>query len=107
MATKLVEKGNSVVEVNVSLDSAKWHENQDKALKKLCENVTLEGFRKGKVPFELAKDHVSKGDTLNEAINLSLNELYQLALSENKLQPYAQPEVRVEKVSDDELEVKL
>ena len=34
MATKLVEKGNSVVEVNVSLDSAKWHENQDKALKK-------------------------------------------------------------------------
>ncbi len=107
MATKLVEKGNSVVEVNVSLDSAKWHENQDKALKKLCENVTLKGFRKGKVPFELAKDHVSKGDTLNEAINLSLNELYQLALSENKLQPYAQPEVRVEKVSDDELEVKF
>ena len=107
MATKLVEKGNSVVEVNVSLDSAKWHENQDKALKKLCENVTLKGFRKGKVPFELAKDHVSKGDTLNEAINLSLNELYQLALSENKLQPYAQPEVRVEKVNDDELEVKF
>lgn len=107
MATKLVEKGNSVVEVSVTLEEKKWHENQEKALKKLCENVTLKGFRKGKVPFELAKDHVPQGEVINEAINLSLNELYTIALTENKLQPYSQPEVQVEKVTEKELEVKF
>lgn len=105
MATKLVEKGNSIVEVTVALETTKWKENQEKALKKLAKNVQIKGFRKGNVPFELAKDHVSPADVLNEAINGSLNELYQVALTENKLQPYAQPEVRVEKVSDTELEV--
>ena len=105
METKLVENGNSIVEVTVAIEKEPWKANQEKALRKLAEKVELKGFRKGKVPFEMAKDHVSPVDAMNEAINLSLNDLYKTALVENKLQPYGDPAVNVTKVSNEELEV--
>ena len=47
---------NTKVEVVCDLDEKVWKEAQEKALKKVASKVQIKGFRKGKVPFELAKD---------------------------------------------------
>ncbi|MDY2728074.1 MAG: trigger factor [Candidatus Onthovivens sp.] len=107
MSTKLENIAQGVVKVTVTADSAKWKEAQEKALKKVASKVQIKGFRKGKVPFELAKDHVSQGEVLDEAIKLSLNDLYGVALNENKIHPYGNPDVNVTKISDADLEVEF
>lgn len=105
MATKLVEKGNSVFEVSTRVEGEAWKEAQDKALKKLCEKVENKGFRKGKAPVELAKDRINPADLINEAINGSLQKAYVDALTENKLQPFTSPEVNVTNVDDNGYDV--
>lgn len=105
MATKLVEKGNSVFEVSTRVEGEAWKEAQDKALKKLCEKVENKGFRKGKAPVELAKYRINPADLINEAINGSLQKAYVDALTENKLQPFTSPEVNVTNVDDNGYDV--
>lgn len=105
MATKLVEKGNSVFEVSTRVEGEAWKEAQEKALKKLCEKVEIKGFRKGKAPVELAKDRINPADLINEAINGSLQKAYVDALTENKLQPFTSPEVNVTNVDDNGYDV--
>lgn len=105
MATKLVEKGNSVFEVSTRVEGEAWKEAQDKALNKLCEKVEIKGFRKGKAPVELAKDRINPADLINEAINGSLQKAYVDALTENKLQPFTSPEVNVTNVDDNGYDV--
>ena len=60
---------NTKVEVVCDLDEKVWKEAQEKAFLKLAKNLELPGFRKGKVPTEMARKHVDPSKILNEAIN--------------------------------------
>lgn len=98
---------NSKVEVVCDIDSKVWKEAQEKALKKLCSEVQVEGFRKGHAPEALAKKHVEPGKVINEAINSLLQPAFEEVLKEEKLQPFARPAVDVTKVSDTDLQLKF
>ena len=63
---------NTKVEVVCDLDEKVWKEAQEKAFLKLAKNLELPGFRKGKVPTEMARKHVDPSKILNEAINAVL-----------------------------------
>ena len=98
---------NSKVEVICDLEQNVWKEYQDKAFNKLAANLEVKGFRKGKVPTDIAKKHIDTGSIFNEAINLSLQPSFEEVLREEKLQPFARPSVDVTKVSDTELQLKF
>jgi trigger factor len=98
---------NSKVEVICDVDEAIWKEHQEKAFAKLASNLEVKGFRKGKVPNDIAKKHIDNGSIFNEAINLSLQPAFEEVLREEKLQPFARPSVDVTKVSDKELQLKF
>ena len=98
---------NSKVEVICDLEAAAWKEAQDKAFKKLADKLEVKGFRKGKVPTDIAKKHIDTGSIFNEAINLSLQPAFEEVLREEKLSPFARPSVDVTKVSDTELQLKF
>ena len=98
---------NSKVEVICDLEQQAWKEFQDKAFAKLAANLEVKGFRKGKVPTDIAKKHIDTGSIFNEAINLSLQPSFEEILREEKLQPFARPSVDVTKVSDTELQLKF
>ena len=98
---------NSKVEVICDIEQAKWKELQEKAFQKLANNLEVKGFRKGKVPTDIAKQHIDQGSIFNEAINLSLQPAFEEVLKEEKLQPFARPSVDVTKVSDTELQLKF
>lgn len=97
----------SKVEVVCDLETAAWKEAQDKAFTKLASKLEVKGFRKGKVPADIAKKHIAMGDIFNEAINSLLQPSFEEVLKEEKLQPFARPNVDVTKVSDTELQLKF
>ena len=98
---------NSKVEVICDIEKEAWKEFQDKAFQKLAGNLEVKGFRKGKVPTDIAKKHIDQGSIFNEAINMSLQPSFEEVLREEKLQPFARPSVDVTKVSDTELQLKF
>lgn len=77
MASELLKKDKGVYDVKTATTKDEWKIYEDKALKKLAGKVNVKGFRKGQAPLELAKEHISPQDLVNEAINYALNPLYQ------------------------------
>ena len=107
MERKITKLEHSHVQVDVVVDEKTWKDAQDKAFNKLAENVTVDGFRKGKAPKDLVRKRIDGMKVLDEAINSLLPKIYNEILTEDKIQPFARPQVDVTKVSDTELEVKF
>lgn len=95
------------VEVHVVVDEKSWKDAQEASTKKLCKEVQVDGFRKGNVPEAIAKRHINQGKMLDEAINSLLPSIYKEIMDEEKIEPFAQPQVDVTKISDSNLEVKF
>ena len=107
MERKVTKLEHCHTEVLVNVDKDLWKKAQDKAVKKLAENITIDGFRKGKAPLNMVKDRIDQGRMYNEAINEVLNPVYLEILQEEKLQPMARPSFEVTKLSNEELELKV
>ena len=107
MERKITKLEHSHVQVDVVVDEKTWKGAQDKAFNKLAENVTVDGFRKGKAPKNLVKDKIDPMKVLDEAINALLPKIYEEILTKDEIRPFARPAVDVTKVSDTELEVKF
>jgi trigger factor len=74
----------------------------DTAYKRIAEQVTVPGFRKGKVPPRVIDQRIGRGAVLEEAINSALPGLYGQAVEENKLEVVGSPEVEVTEFADGE-----
>ena len=98
---------NCHVEVICEIDSQVWKDAQQKAFKKLAQNVTVDGFRKGKAPEHLVRSKIDPNKLMDEAINIVLPDAYEEVLREENLDAYAQPRVEITKLSDTDLEVKF
>ena len=107
MERKVTRLEHSHVQVDVVVDEKSWKDAQDKAFNKLAENVTIDGFRKGKAPKNLVRSHIDQMKVLDEAINALLPKIYTEILEKDGIRPYARPAVDVTKVSDTELEVRF
>ena len=72
----------------------------DAAYKKIAQQISVPGFRRGKVPPALIDRQVGRGAVLDEAINDALPQLYTRALQENELQVLSQPEIDITRLDD-------
>ncbi|GEL94424.1 trigger factor [Cellulomonas composti] len=68
------------------------------AYQHIAEQVTVPGFRKGKVPPRIIDQRVGRPAVIEHAVNEGLGGFYAQAVRENKLRPMGQPEVEVTKV---------
>ena len=67
----------------------------DAEVKKIAPQVRMPGFRAGKVPANLVKK-MHKDSLLQDALNSSIQEGVQKAISDNKLRPATQPHVHLD-----------
>lgn len=74
----------------------------DAAYKSIAQQITVPGFRKGKVPPAVIDQRVGRGPVLEEAINDALPKLYTRAVQDNKVKAIGQPEVDVTEFNDQE-----
>lgn len=98
---------NAIVELTVAFDVDEWKETQKKALNKLAKKVKIDGFRPGKAPIAMVKARVSKGSILEEATDMILQANFVKILNDAKVEPLAQPALNINKVSEEELEVRI
>ena len=76
----------------------------DAAYKKINQQVTVPGFRKGKIPARVIDQRFGRGAVLEEAVNDALPRFYTQAVDENKIDALGQPDIDglegVERIAD-------
>ena len=93
------------VELTITLDAAELASYEEHVAAELAQNVTIQGFRKGKAPVELAKKHINQNELVNETLTHAVNGTTVKAFVEAKVNPLAMPKIEVKKfVPGQELE---
>lgn len=107
MERKITKLEHCQTEVLVSFNAQEWEGAQKKAFEKLAKDVKVDGFRKGKAPENLIKKQIDEVKLMDEAINTLIPGAYRAIIEEDKIEPFARPDISVTKFSDSELEVKF
>jgi len=74
----------------------------DAAYKKINQQVTVPGFRKGKIPARIIDQRFGRGAVLEEAINDALPKFYTEAVTSGELDVLGQPEIDITEFNDNE-----
>ncbi|MDI5964760.1 trigger factor [Streptomyces sp. SL13] len=74
----------------------------DAAYKKINQQVSVPGFRKGKIPARIIDQRFGRGAVLEEAINDALPKFYTDAVNEGELKVLGQPEIDITEFNDNE-----
>ena len=64
-----LKKEKTSIQFVVAIDKQDWQKQISETEKKLASNVSIKGFRKGKVPFDVAKKHLNVGDVLTRSLD--------------------------------------
>ncbi len=103
-----LEKTNEIAEVKISASGEQWKSLIDKSKKKLIDNLELKGFRKGKVPLNIANKNISMEEVRNNASSLLLDINYEKAIDLLAKENIAtRPQFSILKISDNEVEIAL
>ena len=90
------------VKLTIEVPFEEFKPSLDAAYKTIGSQITIPGFRKGKVPAAIVDQRVGRGPVLDEAINAALPGWYSQALQDTNLQPLSQPEIDLSKFEDGE-----
>lgn len=87
---------NHRVKLIVEVDEPEMDAAIDAAAKKLSKQVSIKGFRKGKVPKNVLMAHLGGPSALRgEAIRDAIPDFYAHAVSDTLIDPIAQPEINI------------
>ena len=103
MRTKTKKVSDTRVELTVTLDAEDLAPFTEAALKKLAKEVRVEGFRKGKVPIEVAKKFIPDNDLNSEVVDQAVRATVIPAFQESQKAPLVLPNVNVTKYVPGEL----
>ncbi|PQP78543.1 trigger factor [Spiroplasma sp. ChiS] len=105
-AEKIQDKG--IGKWYVIIDGTEWTEYIQKAEKKAAEQLEVPGFRKGKVPTDLVKKHLTEAKILDAAHHLVVNKAYKFAFDQKSdIEPFSSPVPSVQKISKTEYILQL
>jgi trigger factor len=88
------------VKLSVEVPYDELKPSVDAAYKAIAEQVTIPGFRKGKVPPRIIDQRVGRAAVIEHAVNDALPGLYRRAVEEAEIRPLGQPDVEVTAVPD-------
>ncbi len=89
----------SEIEIDGELDADIFESYFTKALKKLGENVALDGFRKGKVPENVLLSKIPEISILEEMAEMALAEHYPKILEQEKIDAISHPQISITKLA--------
>jgi trigger factor len=97
MKTKLKKLDGSRVELTATLDADDLKKAGDLAVEELAKEIRVEGFRKGKVPMEVAKRFIPENDLDAKTMDLSVRMTVVSAFEQEKQMPLLRPEISITK----------
>jgi FKBP-type peptidyl-prolyl cis-trans isomerase (trigger factor) len=96
---KIVKLDKSRVEITGSIPAQKFESFRKKALQNINDEITLDGFRKGKVPENILINKVGEMMILEEMAQLAISESYPNIVIEEKIDAVGRPEVQITKIA--------
>ncbi|WP_329276866.1 trigger factor [Streptomyces sp. NBC_01451] len=90
------------VRLSIEVPFEELKDSLDAAYKKINQQVTVKGFRKGKIPARIIDQRFGRGAVLEEAVNDALPKFYTDAVNEAELNVLGQPEVDITELKDGE-----
>ncbi|NMA81374.1 MAG: trigger factor family protein, partial [Jeotgalicoccus halophilus] len=91
------QEGNEGI-LTITIPSAELDTALDEAFKKVSKEVSMPGFRKGKVPRQMFEKRFGVESLYQDALDILLPANYGKAVDEAGITPVAQPDVEVEQI---------
>jgi trigger factor len=85
-----IENGEAYIEIEI--DAKMLEEGMEKAYRKVVKQVTIPGFRRGRVPRQLLEAHFGKEILFEDTLEFVVPDAYEKALEQLNIEPIAQPE---------------
>jgi len=105
---KISKLPKNSVEIVVQTPKEEIAKASEKAFVHLQEELAIEGFRKGKVPKDLAKKHIQKKAIYEQMLKTLLPDIYHQILKQENLKPIANPKISLNQAKENEdWEVKI
>lgn len=99
---KINKLPKKTVEMVIDVKWTKIEEEYAKSFDILHKDFAFEGFRKGKVPKEIAAQHIAKDTVYNHLIRQMLPGIYTDIVEKEKLQPIVSPKIDIAKAKEHE-----
>ncbi len=90
------------VKLTIEVPFEEFKPSLQAAYKTIGSQITIPGFRKGKIPDAIVDQRIGRPAVLDEAINTALPGWYSQALQDSKIQPLSQPDIDLTKFVDGE-----
>ena len=97
----VTKQDGSQVKIEGEIPFAVLQKHRAAALKKLGENVSIDGFRKGNVPEDMLVKHVGKITILTEMAERALAATYPEIVKAHELAVIGHPEIQITKIAPD------
>lgn len=102
MKSELENLSETKVKMSVELDFDDLAEDIAAAYKKIGSQVSIPGFRPGRVPRQIMDQRIGRGPILEEVVNERVPRVYEAVLSEKEIFAVGQPEVEITEITDGE-----
>lgn len=99
---KLKKLPKNTVEILLNIPLVDLNKEKSAAFTRLQNELTVEGFRKGKVPVPIAQKHLSSDAILQETIKVMLSRYYEEIVKKETLRPIINPKVEFTKAKEGE-----
>ncbi len=99
MQTSIKRNTDATVEIEVELQSAELQPYLERVAKELSEKTPIEGFRPGKVPFEVVKRKFGEMSLYERALSHAIDGTIPEILAKEKLRVVGRPEISVKKIA--------
>lgn len=94
--------GKSQIELTVELPFDEFKPYIRQGAEKVSREIKIEGFRPGKVPYEILKQKIGEMAILEEAARLAINKTLETAIKDSITgQPVGQPQINITKLAPD------
>lgn len=96
MKVVVSKEPKSQVKLTITIEAEDFTKYEGLALKRLGENVTIKGFRRGNVPLDVLRKHIGEEALKAETIDIALPQTYAEAIEREKLEVISRPTVDFE-----------
>lgn len=102
MKVEKKDLAKSQIELTVELSVDEFRQYIAKGAKKVSQEVKIDGFRPGKIPYNVLKQKIGEMTILEEASRIAINKTIDKIIKENVVgQPVGQPKVDITKLAPD------
>jgi len=96
MPARLEKIENSEAYISIEVDAEQMEQGLELAYRKVVKEVTIPGFRKGRVPRQLLESYFGKEVLFQDALEYIVPTAYEQAIDELNIEPIAQPDFELE-----------